>query len=271
MKKTIRLKFTILLGIVAALLIVSFLAPYIVPGNPYETNIKMAKMAPSAQFPFGTDGYGRCVFSRILVGMKTSLFSTLLLVLVTFVFGTFIGVVSGYAGGKIDNIIMRVLDVVLAFPEMILAIAIAGLLGGGLINAMIALAATGWTQYARLARSYVITLKSNDFIHASRLSGNSNFRIMFRHLLPNILGPMVVAASLKIGNMMMGIAGLSFLGLGVRIPAAEWGSMISEGRSLLQTAPWIVFYTGLAMTFTIIVFNLLGDTVSDLLAPKRNK
>ncbi|ABR47329.1 binding-protein-dependent transport systems inner membrane component [Alkaliphilus metalliredigens QYMF] len=264
----VAIRFYILLGLAIIMVLISLLAPYITPNDPYATDIKFRRLPPSEHFLFGTDGHGRCILSRVLVGARTSIFAALSLVVGTFVVGTMIGCFSGYYGGVIDTIFMRLADILLAFPDIILAIAVAGILGGGLTNAMLALALTGWTQYARLARSNVLAIREETFVQASRLGGNSNMRIIFRHILPNIMGPLVVTASLQIGGMMMGIAGLSFLGLGVQVPQAEWGSMISEGRSYLQIAPWTVLYPGVVMMMTIILFNLLGDALRDLLDPK---
>jgi peptide/nickel transport system permease protein len=227
---SLHIRLFVLLAVIAVLLIISFVAPYIVPNDPYLTNLKSTKMAPCAEYPFGTDGYGRCVLSRVLIGARTSICVSLLLVAIVSVFGTVIGSVAGYFGGFIDSVLMRIVDILLAFPSIILAIAIAGVLGGGLTNAILAMAFTSWTQYARLARSQVLTVKENVYVQSARLSGNSNMRIMFRHLLPNVSGPLLVTATLHISGTMMGFAALSFLGLGVKVPQAEWGSMISEGR-----------------------------------------
>ena len=265
----LNIRIYILLFLIALLMIVSLIAPYLCPNDPNYTDLSLAKQAPSKTFIFGTDIYGRCVFSRVLMGAKVSIFSSLFLVLGTFLFGSTYGMICGYFGGKIDRTLMGFVDILLAFPDMILAIAVAGILGGGLINAMLALALTGWTSYARLARGSVMTIKSEVFIKAARLSGNGDLRIIIKHILPNIIGPLVVNATLQIGGMMMGLAGLSFLGIGVQIPHAEWGSMINEGRSLMQTAPWIILYPGGVMMVAVMVFNFLGDSIRDLLDPKR--
>ena len=265
----LNIRIYILLFLIALLMIVSLIAPYLCPNDPNYTDLSLAKQAPSKTFIFGTDSYGRCVFSRVLMGAKVSIFSSLFLVLGTFLFGSTYGMICGYFGGKIDRTLMGFVDILLAFPDMILAIAVAGILGGGLINAMLALALTGWTSYARLARGSVMTIKSEVFIKAARLSGNGDLRIIIKHILPNIIGPLIVNATLQIGGMMMGLAGLSFLGIGVQIPHAEWGSMINEGRSLMQTAPWIILYPGGVMMVAVMVFNFLGDSIRDLLDPKR--
>lgn len=249
-----------------SLLIVFFclIAPYIIPNDPNKTNSDFMRSPPSAQFPFGTDKYGRCVFSRVMVGARTSVFSAIALVFISFIVGSGLGMVCGYFGGVIDGIIMRTADVLLSFPQMVLAIAVAGILGGSLLNAMIALGITSWTLYARLARSRVMTLKEEPFISAAKLSGCSNIEILFRHIFPNIAGPLIVTATTQIGTTMMGLAGLSFLGIGVIPPNAEWGSMINEARAYIQLAPWTVLAPSGAMAVTLMIFNFLGDSVRDL-------
>ena len=245
------------------------MAPYLAPNDPYTTNIMAAKQGPSSEFLLGTDSLGRCVLSRVLVGAKTSIFPSLALVLITFVFGTVVGVICGYFGGLVDNLIMRIVDILLAFPSLILAIAVAGILGGGLFNAMLAIGLTAWTTYARLARSHVMAIKEDDFIKAARINGCSKTRIMVHHLLPNIIAPLVVNATVQIGTTMMSIAGLSFLGLGVKVPQAEWGSMVNEARTYFQLAPWVIIGPGVAIILTIMIFNSFGDSVRDYLDPKQ--
>ena len=223
------------------------------------------KIAPCAQFPLGTDKLGRCVLSRVLMGARTSIFSSLCVVAASFAFGTVLGVLCGWYGGALDELVMRAVDILLAFPQMVLAIAVAGVLGGSLLNAMIAMGITGWTLYARLARSAVLTLKNEPFIAAEKLSGCGTPRLLCRHVLPNIFGPLLVNAATQIGTMMIGIAGLSFLGIGVTPPQAEWGSMINEARAYIQLAPWTVLAPGGAMLITVMIFNYLGDSVRDLM------
>lgn len=262
-----RVVFFSILGLV--LLGISLLAPYLVKNDPYETNAFYMKAAPNLQFPFGTDKLGRCVFSRVLFGSRTSIFPSLLLVCITMVAGTLLGMLAGYYGGILDQIIMRLVDIILAFPQMVLAIAVAGVLGGSILNAMIALGMTGWTLFARLARGQVMRLKHEEFIHAARLSANSNLRILFVHILPNIAGEILVNASIQIGSTMLGIAGLSYLGLGVQVPEAEWGSMINEAKGYMQEAPWAVLAPGIALFITVVIFNLLGDAFSEYIGMRR--
>ncbi|HHY29212.1 MAG TPA: ABC transporter permease [Syntrophaceticus sp.] len=246
------------------LIVISLLAPYLAPNNPNTTNSAIMNIAPSAEYPCGTDRLGRCVCSRVIMGAQTSILSAIGLVAVSFLIGSVFGMLCGYYGGAIDNIIMRLADVLLAFPQMVLAIAVAGILGGGLLNALIALGITAWTLYARLARSHTMSIKNEPFIAAAKLSGCSDFTILFRHILPNIVGSLLVNATTQIGTTMIGIAGLSFLGLGVIPPNAEWGSMINEARSYIQLAPWTVLAPAIAMVVTIMIFNYLGDSVRDL-------
>ncbi len=252
---------------VLALIILAFavLAPLLAPNDPLATNAAAMKAAPCAQYPFGTDALGRCVLSRVLYGARMSVFASLILVAVSFVVGTAVGILCGYVGGILDEIIMRIADVFLAFPQMVLAIAVAGILGGSLLNAMLALGITGWTLYARLARGAVMSLKEEPFIAAARLQGHSSIGVMVKHLLPNVAGPLLVNATTQIGTNMIGIAGLSFLGIGVTPPTPEWGSMISEARAYMQLAPWAVFAPAAAVVITVMVYNLFGDAVRDLL------
>ncbi|MBQ3276562.1 MAG: ABC transporter permease [Oscillospiraceae bacterium] len=269
MRKTLKTKsrarlyvFLVLAGL---LVLLAVAAPMLCPNDPNATSALDMNKPPSARFPFGTDRYGRCICSRVLMGARTSIFSAVTLVAVTFVVGTALGMAAGYYGGVVDTLVMRLADVLLAFPQMVLAIAVAGILGGGMFNAMLALGITGWTLYARLARAQVLALKEEAYVSAARLSGCSGPEILFKTLLPNMLGPLVVNASTQIGTTMIGIAGLSFLGIGVMEPQAEWGSMINASRAYIQLAPWAVLAPACATVITVMVFNYLGDCVRDAL------
>ena len=231
----------------------------------------LAKQPPGPEHLLGTDRYGRDMFSRILTGGTTSIFSTLILVSITTVPGTFVGIICGWRGGFVDAFLMRISDLFLAFPSLVFALAVAGVLGGGVQNAVLALAVVSWPKFARLARGLTLAQKEAPYIMAARLSGSSTPALLLRHILPNIAGPVLVTAVLDIGTMMMELAGLSFLGLGVQPPAAEWGSMINEGRSLLQIAPWMSLAPGAAIFVTVLIFNLLGDTLRDYLDPEHKK
>ena len=270
-KNRIRTRLYFFLFLVAILVLVSFFADQIVPYDPYAQNLSLSRQPPSAAHFMGTDQYGRDVFSRVVVGAKASVFSTLILVCVTSVFGTVVGTLCGYFGRGIDSVVMRISDVCLAFPGLVFALAIAALLGGGISNAVIALAVVSWPKYARVARGQTLALKNSDFVVAAKLAGDNSVQMIQRHILPNILGPILVTSMLDIGTMMMELAGLSFLGLGAQPPMAEWGNMMSGGRSMLQTYPWLVLSPGVAIFLTVVTFNLFGDTVRDYMDPKNSE
>lgn len=254
--------------LVILLLAIVILAPVIAPYNPLEAVMKDANQAPSAAHLFGTDKLGRDVLSRILYGGAYSLSSVLALVVIIFCVGTTLGIIAGYFGGIIDTVIMRIADMMISFPGVILAIAIAGIMGGSLVNAMIALTAVTWTKYARLSRSMVLKIKKRDFVDAAIVSGGTNAHILWSHIMPNIVPLLVITAVADIGAMMMELAGLSFLGFGSQPPAPEWGLMLNEGRQQLQTAPWLMFFPGLAIFLSVVIFNLWGDSLRDVLDPR---
>ena len=267
----IRQRLCVFLVLVVILMLVALFSEQLAPYDPYAQNLDEAMQPPSARHIMGTDRHGRDMFSRVLVGGKTSIYSTLALVAAISVFGTVVGTLCGYYGGRVDSVVMRVSDVCLAFPGLVFAMAVAALLGGGIGNAVLALAVISWPKYSRVARSQTLALKSSSFVHAARLSGSGSTRIILRHILPNILGPILVTAMLDIGTMMMELAGLSFLGLGAKPPMAEWGNMMSSGRSMLQMYPWIVLSPGIGIFVSVVLFNLLGDTVRDYLDPRNSR
>lgn len=252
------------IGLIAVAIFADSLCPY----DPYAQDLSQSYQGVSAAHIMGTDAYGRDMFSRVIVGARASILSTLALVFIIALVGTAVGTVSGFIGGKVDAVVMRISDFFLAFPGLVFALAVAALLGGGVLNAIIALAVISWPKYARVARSQTLSLKVSSFVQAAVLAGDNPPQIIFRHILPNIFGPILVTAMLDIGTMTMELAGLSFLGLGAQPPIAEWGSMMSNGRSMLQTYPWVVLSPGLAIFISVVIFNLLGDTVRDYLDPK---
>ncbi len=255
--------------LVFLVILVAFLAPVIATHDPFDGNMKMVLQTPSAEHIFGTDKLGRDTFSRIIYGTQTSLFMTICLVLLTAVVGTIVGTVSGYFGGKVELVLMRFSDMMLSFPGVVLAIAIAGILGGSIINTILALVVVSWAKYARLVRSLVIKMRNNDFIIAAQVNGTTTWNILWRHILPNILPMVVITGAMDIGTMMMEIAGLSFLGFGAQPPTPEWGLMLNEGRQYIQTAPWLMVYPGVAIFIVVAIFNLWGDSLRDILDPRQ--
>lgn len=267
-KNTVKTRLIIFGTLAVILLLCSFFSEYLTPYDPYLQDLSNAKAAPSAVHLLGTDRYGRDMLSRVIIGSRTSIYSTLLLVAIVTGIGTVIGVFCGWHGKWIDTVLMRISDMFLAFPGLVFALAVAGVLGGGLQNAIIALAAISWPKYARIARSQTLSQKEMPYIRAAVLAGCSTPKLLTKHILPNIVGPILVTSMLDIGTMMMELAGLSFLGLGAKPPAAEWGSMMSDTRSLLTTVPWVTLAPGFAIFLSVMIFNLLGDTIRDYADPK---
>ena len=265
--RSARLRLLVLAVLTALLLLVVLFARQLCPLDPYAQDYTAVLQPPSAAHPLGTDRFGRDLLARVLTGGQLSIFSALGLVAIITLVGTAAGVVCGYAGGWADTLLMRLADICLAFPGLVFALALAAVLGGGMANAVFALAVISWPKYARLARSRTLTLQGSTFVAAARLAGGTPWQIIRRHILPNLLDTVLVTAALDIGTMMMELAGLSFLGLGAKIPAAEWGSMMSDGRSMLQTSPWAVLAPGCAIFVTVALFNLLGDALRDVMDP----
>ncbi len=251
-----------------SLIFVAIFAEYLTPFDPYVQNLESALTPPNSVNLLGTDRYGRDVLSRVIIGSQTTLCASLLLLSVISIVGSLIGAICGYNGGKLDTILMRISDIFLAFPQMVFAVAVAGILGGGLFNAAFALAIIGWTKYARIARGLTLTIRSLPYIDAAKMAGTSSIGILFSHILPNIAGAILVTAALDIGTIIMELAGLSFLGLGAQPPTAEWGAMMNNGRSMLQTASWVILSPGFAIFITVAIFNLLGDKLRDVMDKK---
>ena len=264
-----QLLFRIYSGIILLIVLVAICAPLISPYDPYESAIQNSLLPPSAEHYFGTDKLGRDIFTRILYGARISITMALIVVVISGGLGTLIGVISAYVGGKIDNAIMRVTDVFLAFPGIVLALAIAGVLGGSAVNAVLAVVIVGWTKYARLARSLTLKVKQQDYLSAAITNGTRPIAMIRRHILPNIIPIIIVTAALDIGALMMELAGLSFLGFGAQPPTPEWGLMLNEGRQLIQTAPWLMIFPGLAIASVVAIFNLWGDSLRDILDPRK--
>ena len=252
--------------ILAAIAIVTKLAPGILPYDPYAQNLGESLLGPSAQHWFGRD-----IFCRVLVGTQITLTVGLAAVAISLTVGVILGSIAGYKGGKWDTVIMRIMDMMLAIPSILLAIAIMAALGPGIEKAVVAIGLVAIPEYARIVRSEILSIKENDYVAAARVIGDSNFKIVFKHVLPNVLPSIIVRATLGISTAILDAAALGFLGLGVQPPAAEWGDMLGRGRNELFRAPWLMIFPGLAITLTVLAFNLLGDGVRDGLDPKARK
>lgn len=256
------------LSTIAVIVIFCVIAPLFAPNDPLQTNLANVLQPPNAQYPLGTDQVGRCILSRLLFGARISIGITFLLLTLVSCIGFFIGMLAATKGKWIDATLMRLADMALAFPELIFVIAVVGMLGPSMLNMIIALSLIWWTKYARLTRTLIMRYKNAPFVEAGRMAGASNIKLMTHYIFPNIASPLVVQYMLDIGGMMLTIAGLSFLGLGVQAPTPEWGNMLSEGRVYIQTAPWLLYFPGIAIFFIVIIFNLLGDSIRDWLDPK---
>lgn len=270
MKKLDR-KYKASAAFLAVLLIIPLIGPYLIRHDPYAVNMKSAFLKPCREYLFGTDNLGRCVFCRMIAGSRTSIYTALLIVGIVFVVGTLIGMVAGLAGGIVDEVLMKITLVFQAFPAFVLSIAIAGILGVGLWNGVLALCAVYWTTYAKLARSLVVSMKEENYMHAAKMNGVPFYRLVTAYILPNIMGSMVVTAALDIGSVILNMAGLSFLGLGAARPTAEWGSVMSEARVYLQKAPWIIVCNGIALFVVAAAFQLFGDRLRDRTDKKQRK
>ena len=255
-------------GIVAVMLALSLLAPWLAPYEPNQVNLTQRLQPPSGRHWFGTDEVGRDLFSRVLDGGRRSIGAGLAVVAIALAWGLILGGISGWFGGKVDLILIRVMDVILAFPGLVLATAVAAALGPGLQSTVLAVAFVRIPVYVRLVRAQVLSLREREFVEAAVALGAPASRILKDHLLPNSLGAVVVQATLDVGNAMLLAATLSFLGLGVRAPAAEWGAMVNSGRAYLLDQWWYATFPGAAILLTAMGFNLLGDGLRDALDPK---
>ncbi|MEF9876396.1 MAG: ABC transporter permease [Gordonibacter sp.] len=257
--------------ILATIAVVTKLAPGVLPYDPYAQDLSQSLVGPSAAHWFGTDIQGRDIFCRVLVGTQITLTVGLLAVAISLSAGVILGAIAGYKGGKLDTVIMRIMDMMLAIPSILLAIAIMAALGPGIEKAIVAIGLVAIPEYARIVRSEILSIKENDYVAAARVVGDSNFKIIFRHVLPNVMPSIIVRATLGISTAILDAAALGFLGLGVQPPDAEWGDMLGRGRNELFRAPWLMIFPGLAITLTVLAFNLLGDGVRDGLDPKARK
>jgi peptide/nickel transport system permease protein len=256
------------LVIVALLALTALFAPLLAPADPLKQTLSNRLKPPSAEHWMGTDQLGRDILSRMIYGARISLMIGLVVVGLAAGVGIFVGLVAGYTGGWLDETLMRMTDVFFAFPALILAMAISGALGPSLTNAMIAIAVVTWPVYARLVRGQVLSLRELEYVSAARSLGASSGRIMWQHILPNSLPPLLVQVSFDMGAAILAAAGLSFIGFGTQPPTPEWGVMVSDGRNYIATHGWLSLYPGLAILLTVAAFNLIGDGLRDALDPR---
>jgi peptide/nickel transport system permease protein len=259
-----------IIGILISIFLIFFgiFAPLISPYDPFKQNLNEALNTPSVEHPLGQDELGRDILSRIIYGSRISLIVGILTVVISLIIGIIVGSIAGYCGGIIDEILMRIIDIFLAFPGILLAIALVSFLGPGIKNVIIALSVMGWVGYARLVRGQILYIREMEYVLAIRALGGSGLRIILRHIIPNILSPIVVEATFGMGRAIISEASLSFLGLGVKPPNPSWGSMLNEGVQFLLVSSHLTTFPGIAIMTVVLGFNLLGDGLRDILNPK---
>ena len=262
-------QFSVFLVLALLIILAAVFAPIVSGGvDPLKGSLADAMLPPCKEHIFGTDKMGRDIYARVIYGARASLTSTFGVVALIFLVGSTLGIIAGYFGGWIDAVIMRIADMMLAFPGLVLALAVAGIMGASIKNAIIAIALVSWTKYARLARSLVLKIRNRDYVSAAIVTGSKTPYMLVRYMLPNALPTLVITAATDIGAMMLELAALSFLGFGAKPPTPEWGYMLNEGRACMQTAPWLMIFPGLAIFVVVVVFNMLGDSLRDILDPK---
>lgn len=256
------------LAIAILFILVAIFAPLIAPNNPTLVDVTVKLQNPSLKYPFGTDQLGRCVFSRIVCGSRYSLFYSFTVLAITLIVGLPVGMIAGYVGGKWDTAIMRVIDIFLAMPSFIIVLAIAGSFGTSGRNLILAMSMSYWANYARVSRALTLKIKGESYFQALKAGGLSNVRIIFKHVLRNIMPSIIALATVEIGSIILSIAGYSFIGLGVQAPNPEWGIMLSESKPFIQTFPQLMMYPGLTIMLIVFGVNMLGEGVQDGLSEK---
>ena len=269
MAKKIQLYFA--LFVLAFIILGSIFAPFLVTHNPFEPHMANRLQGPCWQHLFGTDELGRDIFLRTLIGTRVSLGTAVICVAISVVVGVILGATAGYFGGVVDDIIMRITDMFLSFPSLLLAMAVAAILGPSLQNAIIAIVISWWPSYTRIVRGQAVSVKERQFVKAAKAIGTPNFKIITSHVIPNCLAPVIVQVSMDLGNVIMTLASLSFLGLGAQSPTPEWGLMVSTSRNYFLNAWWYSIFPGLAIFVTVLAFNLVGDGLREILDPKTKK
>ncbi len=265
-------QFVIFFILLIIIILIAVFAPLVTGGaDPLKGDLMQALEPPSKEHIFGTDKMGRDIFTRVIYGARISLSATASVVALIFIVGSTLGVISGYFGGAVDAVIMRVADMMVAFPGLVLALAVAGIMGASIKNAVIAIVVVSWTKYARLARSLVLKIRNRDYVSAAIVTGSKTNYMLIKYMLPNALPTLVITAATDVGSMMLELAALSFLGFGAKPPAPEWGYMLNEGRACMQSAPWLMIFPGLAIFIVVVVLNMLGDSLRDILDPRNEK
>lgn len=255
-------------ALVAVLLLTALLAPWLAPFDPNIQHIELRLLAPSAQHWLGTDGFGRDLLSRVVYGARPTLILVALILLLTIPIGLVVGICAGYLGGWVERVLMRITDIFLSLPSLVIALAFVAVLGPGLMNGALALALTSWPSFARQARAETLALRRSDYLAAARMQGINGLRLMAGHILPLCLPSAVVRAALSLGGIILSAAGLGFLGMGVQPPTAEWGSMVAEGSKVIFDQWWVAAAPGGAILFASLAFNLLGDGLRDKMDPR---
>ena len=264
-------QFMILLILAIILILIPVLAPWTAPHDPLQDDFANFMIPYSKEYPLGTDQLGRCILSRLIWGGRTSMLVVFVVVAVTALFGIVMGITAGYVGGWVDTLLSRFTDIVVAVPSTVFVIALVSVLGQGLKNTIIAMCLVGWTEYMRVTRALVMSIKENTFTEEARLGGLSKGMLIHRTIVPNIMPYLLVNITQDIGANLLTLSGLSLLGLSSQPPAPEWGFMLSQGRQYIQAAPWLILYPGLAIVLNVVIFNLLGDSLRDILDPRYEK
>ena len=272
MKKALENREFIILLILAILLVlIPVFAPKLAPHDPIVNDYGNAMISGNREYPFGTDQIGRCVLSRLIWGGRTSLLIVFVVVFIVAVIGIILGIIAGFFGGWADMLITRFTDIVIALPATVFVIALISVLGPSLKHTVMAMSLVGWTEYCRVARALVLAEKESPYVQEARLGGLNRLQIIRRNILPNVFPYLLVNITQDIGNQLLILSGLSLLGLSSQPPTPEWGFMLSEGKKYIQAAPWLIFYPGLIIVIHVIVFNLLGDSLRDILDPRYQK
>jgi len=262
---------TVSLVLLMLVVVLALISPYIAPYDPNAINLDNKNLGPTTSHWLGTDYLGRDMLSRLLIGARTSLLISSCVVAVSLAIGVTVGCIAGYYGGIVDDIISRVVDIFMSFPGMIFALAMLGALGPGITNMVISMAMVQWSTYARLMRGQVLSVKKNEYIQSAAIIGASDARIVGKHIIPNSIAPIIALATLDMGGVILWIAALSFLGIGLPADVPEWGSILSSGKEFMRTAPLITILPGLAITFVVVLFSILGDGMRNILDPHKGE